>query len=119
MPLIKLAIKPGINKDDTRYSAAGMWADGDKVRFRNGQPEKIGGWAQTTGVVFLGVARMLQPWTTQAGDYLLGIGTHLKYYLESGGFNYDITPNRYTVVVANPFTTTSGSALRWRSWRAA
>lgn len=110
MPLIKLAIKPGINKDDTRYSAAGMWADGDKVRFRNGQPEKIGGWAQTTGVVFLGVARMLQPWTTQAGDYLLGIGTHLKYYLESGGFNYDITPNRYTVVVANPFTTTSGSA---------
>jgi len=110
MPLIKLAIKPGINKDDTRYSAAGMWADGDKVRFRNGMPEKIGGWDQTTGVVFLGVARMLQPWTTLAGDYILGIGTHLKYYLESGGFNYDITPIRYTVVVANPFTTTSGSA---------
>lgn len=110
MPLVKLAIRPGINKDNTRYSADGMWADGDKVRFRIGLPEKIGGWIKTTGLAFLGTARMLQPWTTLAGDYILGIGTHLKYYLETGGTNYDVTPVRYTVVVANPFTTTSGSA---------
>lgn len=110
MPLVKLAIRPGINKDNTRYSAAGMWADGDKVRFRIGLPEKIGGWVKSTGIAFLGTARMLQPWTTLAGEYILGIGTHLKYYLESGGTNYDITPIRYTVVVANPFTTTISSA---------
>ena len=111
MPLLKLQIAPGIQKDSTRYSSVGSltWNDGDKVRFRQGYAEKIGGWIKYCTQQFLGTARMMMPWTSLDGYYYLGVGTNLKYYIESGGTLNDITPIRKTVSLTNPFTTTNGS----------
>jgi len=111
MPLIKLQIAPGIQRDSTRYSSVGSWTwnDCDKVRFRQGYAEKIGGWIKYCNQQMLGVARMMMPWTDLAGNYYLGIGTNLKYYIESGGVLYDVTPIRDTVTLSNPFSTTSDS----------
>lgn len=109
MPLVKLAFQAGIRKDGSRYSSSGGWADGDKVRFRQGFPEKIGGWQRATQSPFLGVARSMHPWASLDGDVYLGIGTSLKYYIEIGGIPYDITPIRATATLTGPFTTVSGS----------
>lgn len=99
MPLKALRLKPGIFRENTRYSAEGGWYECDKVRFRSGQPEKIGGWQQVSDLQFLGVCRALWPW----GVYL-GMGTNLKYYVYYGAF-YDITPVRATVTLGtDPFT---------------
>ena len=98
MPLTKLQFKPGINKDVTSYSNEGGWVDGDKVRFRLGYPEKIGGWLKYSSNQFLGVCRALHNWITLNGSNYLGIGTHLKYYIEEGGAFNDITPLRSTSV---------------------
>jgi hypothetical protein len=97
MPLAKLQFKPGINKEITSYSNEGGWNDCDKVRFRFGYPEKIGGWEKLSNNTYLGTPRTLHTWTNLAGDKFLGLGTDRKYYIESGGTYNDITPIRLSV----------------------
>lgn len=111
MPLVKLQFQPGIRKDGSRYTSAGGWVDGDKVRFRQGLPEKIGGWQRATIQPFLGTARSMHPWADLDGSTYLGIGTSLKYYIENGGQVFDITPIRETATLTNPFATVSGSSV--------
>lgn len=106
--LQKLVFRPGINKDVTRSAGEGGWYNCDKVRFRQGYPEKIGGWERISGFSFLGVCRSLWNWSSLSGQNLLGIGTHLKFYVELGGQYYDVTPVRSTDTLTNPFGTTSG-----------
>ena len=96
MPLQKLQFQPGINKETTSYANEGGWFDCDKVRFRQGYPEKIGGWGKIGSNSFLGTCRALHPWRTLALDLFLGLGTSSKYYIESGQGYYDITPLRET-----------------------
>ena len=104
MPLTKLQFRPGINKEISEYSNEGGWIDGDKIRFRFGYPEKIGGWTKYTSNTYLGTPRTLHAWITLAGDRYLGLGTNVKYYIESGGAYNDITPVRRTV--RQPFVMT-------------
>ena len=111
MPLSKILFKPGVNKENTRYTTEGGWYDCDKIRFRQGNPEKIGGWTQYASTTFTGVCRSLWNWTTLAGENLVGVGTNLKFYILQGGIYYDITPIRKTVTLTNPFTATNGSAV--------
>ena len=111
MPLQKVSLKPGINREGTRYSTEGGYYDGDKIRFRQGLPEKIGGWLRISASTFEGVARSLHNWVTLGDQNLIGIGTHLKFYIENVGNYNDITPLRSTVSLSNPFATTSGSAV--------
>tara|TARA_R100000353_G_scaffold8717_5_gene10187 strand:- start:802 stop:3036 length:2235 start_codon:yes stop_codon:yes gene_type:complete len=94
MPLTKLQFQPGINKETTSYSNEGGWFDMDKVRFRAGYPEKIGGWTKVGINSFLGSCRALHAWRTIALDNYVGLGTSEKYYIESGQGYYDITPIR-------------------------
>ena len=110
MPLQKLQFRPGINKDVTSYSNEGGWVDGDKIRFRLGFPEKIGGWLKYSVNTFQGVARALHNWIALDGSNFLGIGTHLKYYIEEGGGFNDITPLRETTAAGDvTFAATNGS----------
>ena len=111
MPLKKLQLKPGLNRETTRYTTEGGWYDCDKVRFRSGTPEKIGGWERISAATYLGVCRSLWNWITLANLNLLGVGTNLKFYLESGGDYYDITPIRLTATLTNPFTATLSSSV--------
>jgi hypothetical protein len=106
MPLKKIVFKPGVNRENTRYTNEGGWYDCDKVRFRYGTPEKIGGWTQLSTNTFLGVCRAMWPWTTFGGATYLGVGTNLKYYLMYGGAYNDITPIRYvsSPLPNDPFT---------------
>ncbi len=108
MPLQKIQLKPGLNKENTRYTTEGGWFDSDKVRFRQGNPEKLGGWERISSNTFLGVCRSLWNWVTLGGQNLVGVGTNLKFYIERGGFYYDVTPIRSTVTLSNPFDTISG-----------
>ena len=110
MPLKKLTLKPGVWKEGTRYTAEGGYYSGDKIRFRQGTPEKIGGWERISANTFIGVCRSLWAWITLAGLNLVGVGTNRKFYIESGGAYNDITPIRDTVTLTNPFTATNGSA---------
>jgi hypothetical protein len=109
MPLQKVLFKPGVNRENTRYTNEGGWYQSDKVRFRQGTPEKIGGWSRLSSGTFLGVCRSLWNWITLANFNLLGVGTNLKFYLELGGVYNDITPIRSTAVLSNPFKTTINS----------
>jgi hypothetical protein len=113
MPLRKLQFRPGINKEITSLSGEGGWFDCDKIRFRFGFPEKIGGWTALSNSQFLGVCRSLWNWTTLNNNNLLGMGTNLKFYIEEGQAYYDITPIRKIVspMTNNPFTTVNGSAI--------
>jgi len=111
MPLKKLVLKPGINRENTRYTTEGGWYDCDKVRFRQGNPEKIGGWQRISAYTFLGVCRSLWAWVTLGRQNLLGVGTNLKFYVELGGQYNDITPLRSTVTLTDPFETTNASAI--------
>ena len=111
MPLSKILFKPGINRENTRYTTEGGWYDGDKVRFRQGTPEKIGGWQRISSNTFLGVCRSLWNWVTLGNLNLVGVGTNLKFYIEKGGAYNDITPIRSTVTLTNPFTATLSSAV--------
>jgi hypothetical protein len=111
MPLSKILFKPGVNKENTRYTTEGGWYDCDKIRFRQGNPEKIGGWTQYASTTFLGVCRSLWNWATLAGDNLVGVGTNVKFYILKGNDYYDITPIRKTVTLTNPFTATNGSNI--------
>ena len=109
MPLQKLALKPGVNRENTRYTSEGGWYESDKIRFRQGTPEKIGGWERISATTFLGICRSLWNWVTLGSQNLIGAGTNLKFYIENGGAYNDITPLRDTVTLTNPFTTVSGS----------
>jgi hypothetical protein len=113
MPLQKLQFRPGLNREGTDYSNEGGWYDGDKIRFRSGFPEKIGGWARLSSEQFLGYAKALWNWVTLDGSNLLGVGTNLKYYIELGGFYNNVTPLIYTSnnlgAAAGPFTATTSS----------
>jgi hypothetical protein len=106
MPLQKLQLRPGVNRESTTLANEGGWFECDKVRFRSGYPQKIGGWAPLSSSTYLGVARSLWNWVTLRGYNLLGVGTNIKYYVESGGTYNDITPIRATTTLPNnPFTT--------------
>ena len=109
MPLKKLSLKAGVNRENTRYTNENGWYESDKVRFRQGTPEKIGGWARISSDTYLGVCRSLWNWVTLGGANLLGVGTNIKFYIEQGGQYNDVTPLRETAVLSNPFTASSGS----------
>ena len=115
MPLQKIQFRPGINREGTDYSNEGGWYACDKVRFRSGFPEKIGGWIRLSNDTFLGICRILWNWVALNGANYLGTGTNLKYYIEQGGAYNDITPLRDTFnnssspSTANCITTTNGS----------
>jgi hypothetical protein len=109
MPLVKLQFKPGINRDITPYSNEGGWVDGDKIRFSMGFPEKIGGWEKYSTSTYQGTARALKNWLALDGSDYLGVGTHLKYYVEEGGAFNDITPIRATTTNGIVFAATNGS----------
>jgi len=112
MALKKLVFKPGINREVTRYTNEGGWYECDKVRFRQGYPEKIGGWARISTSTYLGVCRSLWNWVTLGSINLIGVGTHLKFYLEQGGGYNDITPIRATTAAGDvTFAATNGSAV--------
>ena len=104
MALTKLQFKPGINRETTSYSNEGGWFDGEKIRFRAGYPEKIGGWKKATTVSFLGGCRALHTWVSLTNDQFTGIGTHLKYYLKYGQTLKDITPLRRTATSGISFS---------------
>jgi hypothetical protein len=101
MPLTKLQFRPGINREVTTYSNEGGWFDCDKIRFRYGFPEKIGGWLRLSSNTFLGTCRALHPWVALDRSRYLGVGTHLKYYINEGGGYFDITPIRNTTSAGN------------------
>jgi hypothetical protein len=112
MPLQKLVLTPGLNRESTNYGNEGGWYDGDKIRFRSGYPEKIGGWSRLSDSVYQGTARALWNWIDFGGSNYLGVGTNLKYYIEQGGTYNDITPIRATFTspaTNNCFTTTTSS----------
>lgn len=123
MPLKKILFRPGVNRENTRYASeslgsvstgtqsVGGWYESEKVRFRAGTPEKIGGWARISANTFLGVCRSLWNWVTLAGINLVSLGTSSKFYLEQSGVYYDITPIRSTATLTNPFTATLSSAI--------
>jgi hypothetical protein len=123
MPLKSILFRPGVNRENTRYASeaigavtastqvAGGWYESEKVRFRAGTPEKIGGWQRISAETFLGVCRSLWNWVTIGRLNLVGVGTNLKFYIEKGGAYNDITPIRDTVTLTNPFTATNGSAI--------
>jgi hypothetical protein len=118
MPLKKILFKPGVNRENTRYTTEGGWYESNLVRFRQGTPEKIGGWQRISAHTFLGLCRSLWNWVTLGGLNLMGVGTNLKFYIEKGGVYNDITPLRTTVNpmlgaqppgTGNPFTATLNS----------
>jgi len=113
MPLQKLQFRPGVNRETTSYTNEGGWFDVDKVRFRFGMPEKIGGWQKFTPASYLGTARAMHPWVGLDNSRLIGIGTSLKYYInqDSGLFN-DVTPLRITTAAGDvTFAATNGSSV--------
>jgi hypothetical protein len=103
MPLQKLQFRPGVNREGTTLANEGGWYDCDKVRFRSGYPEKIGGWAVQSYTTFLGICRSLWNWVTLKNFNLMGVGTNLKFYVESGGAYYDITPIRLNTTNTTTF----------------
>jgi hypothetical protein len=109
--LEKLQLRPGVNRENTRYANEGTWYECDKIRFRQGSPEKIGGWQRFSSATFLGVCRSLWNWVTLNGQNLIGVGTHLKFYIERGGMYYDITPIRDSSTLTDPFDTVDASPL--------
>ena len=115
MPLQKLEFRPGLNREGTDYANEGGWYDGDKIRFRSGFPEKIGGWSRLSNDFFLGVARSLWNWIDFDGSNYLGVGTSKKYYIEKGGAYSDVTPfihiSTTVGAAAGPFTATTGSSV--------
>ena len=117
MPLQKLQFRPGLNREGTIYSNEGGWYDGDKIRFRSGLPEKIGGWTQFSSNQFLGICRSLWVWLDGdlgAGALYVGLGTSSKYYIYFGGVYNDITPIYQTSTitsVAGTISTISGSKV--------
>ena len=111
MPLQKIQLKPGVNREVTRYAAEGTWYETDKVRFLSGMPQKIGGWERISANTYLGVCRSMKNWVTLVGQNLVAVGTEIKYYLERGGAYLDITPLRLTTGAGDvTFSATNGDA---------
>jgi hypothetical protein len=111
MPLTKLAFRPGIQKEITSYSNEGGWNDCDKVRFRAGFAEKIGGWQKFATNSYLGTARALHPFVGLDKSRYLGVGTNKKYYVHEGGAFLDITPIRLTTAAGDAtFAASNGSS---------
>ena len=111
MAVRKLQFKPGVNRETTRYAAEGQWYDTNKVRFRRGLPQKIGGWQRISANTYLGVVRSLFNWSTLSEQNLIAAGTNLKYYIEKGGEYNDITPIRATTAAGDvTFSATNGDA---------
>ena len=110
MPLQKLQFKPGVNRETTSYTNEGGWFDCEKIRFRSGVPEKIGGWIKNSSKVFLGTCRALHGWVSLDGSVRTGVGTHLKYYINEGIDYNDITPIRATTTNGILFAATNGSS---------
>ena len=111
MPLKKMVFKPGVNREVSRYTSEPGWYECDKVRFRGGYPEKIGGWQRISSSTFLGVCRSLSSWVTLGSIQYIGVGTHLKFYLEEGAAYNDITPLRATTSAGEvTFAATNGSS---------
>ena len=111
MAFIKLQFKPGVNRDQTDYSNEGGWYECNKIRFRSGYPEKLGGWVKATPTGFDGVCRQMWNWITTFEDNFLALGTDDKAYIEVGGYYYDITPFADALVGSNTFAVSSGVAL--------
>jgi len=112
VPLTKLQFRPGVNRETTSYTNEGGWFDCDKVRFKYGLPQKIGGWEKKSSTnSFLGTCRALHAFVSLDGSNYLGVGTNLKYYLEEGGAFSDITPLRQTTASGDvTFAATNGSS---------
>jgi hypothetical protein len=111
MPFVKLKFAPGVDKEGTNYENSGGWFDSDKVRFRMGAPEKIGGWAARSETAFNGSCRVLHPWTALSGENYIGMGTSVKLYVDVGNEPKDITPVRESSTInTNPFSITASSA---------
>ena len=111
MVLKKLSVKSGVNRENTRLYTEGGWYDCDKIRFRQGTPQKIGGWNRISTASYQGVCRSLWAWQTLNFITLVGVGTNLKFYIERGGAYYDITPIRTAVTLSNPFTASVASSV--------
>lgn len=111
MPLTKLQFRPGINRETTSYANEGGWWESEKIRFRFGVPEKIGGWVKNTASSFLGTCRALHSWVALDGTVRTGVGTHLKYYIKEGSDFNDITPIRATTAAGDvTFAAVDGSS---------
>ena len=110
----KLQFKPGVNRDQSNYTNEGGWYACDRVRFRSGQPQKIGGWLKGTAQVLIGICRQMFTWVTSFSDNYMAVGTNKKLYIDAGTNLYDITPVQHTSTTlgaaAGPFTATSGSS---------
>ena len=113
MPLKKIQVKTGMNRENTNYAGEGGYWSGDKIRFRSGYAEKIGGWLTNSSGTFAGVCRSLFNWISLTSENLLSVGTNQRYYIQNNGAFYSITPVSRTVtyLVNNPFTTVSSSNL--------
>jgi len=112
MPLQKILFKPGVNRENTRYTTEGGWYECDKIRFRQGNPEIIGGWQQISNNTYSGVCRSLWNWVSLDGDNYVGVGTNVKFYIENGGAYNDITPVGSTQALgANPFLSNGASTI--------
>ena len=111
MPLVKYIFKPGINKEGTNYSNENGWYDADKVRFRKGRPERIGGWSKNSGNSFIGTCRKILVYNDTAGTNYTIVGTHQKLYVKEGVSFYDITPERATTTDGITFAATDGSSI--------
>lgn len=101
MPLVKLQFQPGINRESTNYANEGGWWDCDKVRFRQGFPEKIGGWVKYNAAALLGTTRLIVPWVGLDSNQYIGFGTNAKFYVFGGGVYNDITPIRATTAAGD------------------
>lgn len=110
----KLQFKPGVNRDQSNYTNEGGWYACDRIRFRSGQPQKIGGWLKDCSQVLIGVCRQMFTWISSFSDNLMAVGTNAKLYIEAGSNLYDITPLQHTSTTLGaapgPFTATAGSA---------
>jgi len=111
MPLSKLVFKPGINRDQTSYASEGGWYECDKIRFRSGFPEKIGGWVKYNTTPFLGICRSLFNWVTSDGSNLMAVPTNIKVYVEAGQYLFDITPLRSIVIYLVPTGVSATSSV--------
>lgn len=111
MTLKKISVKSGVNRENTRYYNEGGWYDCDKVRFRQGTPQKLGGWNRISSATFEGICRSLWTWQTLAQIPLIGVGTNTKFYISRGGIYYDITPIRTATNLTTPFAATTGSTV--------
>ena len=111
MPLKKLQIAPGIDKQNTEYGAEGKWVDGDNIRFRYGQPEKIGGWTKVTSDALLGATRAVLTWSDLKGENYAIYGTNKKLYAYSDGSYGDITPSRGTGSITQFETTNTSTTV--------